>query len=108
MHRQSSGVDKVIPITEKSAFWYKQLQEKMKYQGFAPRALVMAVTKWLRYKRVGREVEIIPFSAFWLRSSLVSVLDLLSDTRLMEPRDVNHILVGVRIPPVSCCPDPCA
>ena len=34
----------------------------------------------------------IPFSAFWLRSSVVSVLiSLISDTRFIEPHDINLI-----------------
>jgi hypothetical protein len=37
----------------------------------------------------------IPFSAFWLRSSVVSVLiSLVSDTRLTEPHDINLISLG--------------
>jgi hypothetical protein len=37
----------------------------------------------------------IPFSAFWLRSSVVSVLiSLISDTRLIESHDVNLIFLG--------------
>ncbi len=37
----------------------------------------------------------IPFSAFWLRSSVVSVLiSLISDTRLIEPHDINLIFLG--------------
>ncbi|BBN15034.1 hypothetical protein Mp_6g16400 [Marchantia polymorpha subsp. ruderalis] len=34
----------------------------------------------------------IPFSAFWLRSSVVSVLiSLISDTRVIDPHDINLI-----------------
>jgi hypothetical protein len=37
----------------------------------------------------------IPFSAFWLRSSVVSVLiSLVSDTRLIESHDINLIFQG--------------
>jgi hypothetical protein len=37
----------------------------------------------------------IPFSAFWLRSSVVSVLiSLISDTRFIEPHDINLIFIG--------------
>ncbi len=37
----------------------------------------------------------IPFSAFWLRSSVVSVLiSLISDTRFIEPHDINLISFG--------------
>jgi hypothetical protein len=37
----------------------------------------------------------IPFSAFWLRPSVVSVLiSLISDTRFIEPHDINLIFVG--------------
>jgi hypothetical protein len=40
----------------------------------------------------------IPFSAFWLRSSVVSVLiSLVSDTRLIEPHDINLIFFGCRL-----------
>lgn len=43
----------------------------------------------------GREGRGIPFSAFWLRSSVVSVLiSLISDTRLIEPHDINLIYFG--------------
>jgi len=38
----------------------------------------------------------IPFSAFWLRSSVVSVLiSLISDRRFIEPHDINLIFVGL-------------
>ena len=38
---------------------------------------------------------LLPFSAFWLRSSVVSVLiSLISDTRLIEPHDINLIFIG--------------
>ena len=38
----------------------------------------------------------IPFSAFWLRSSVVSVLiSLISDTSFIEPHDINLIFVGL-------------
>jgi hypothetical protein len=37
----------------------------------------------------------IPFSAFWLRPSVVSVLiSLIFDTRFIEPHDINLIFVG--------------
>jgi hypothetical protein len=37
----------------------------------------------------------IPFSAFWLRSSVVSVLiSLISDTRVIDPHDINLIFLG--------------
>jgi hypothetical protein len=37
----------------------------------------------------------IPFSAFWLRSSVVSVLiSLISDTRLIESHDINQNFLG--------------
>jgi hypothetical protein len=49
-------------------------------------------------RAIGSEVEelrSIPFSAFWLRSSVVSVLiSLISDTRLIEPHDINLIFFG--------------
>ncbi|BBN15392.1 hypothetical protein MPTK1_6g19240 [Marchantia polymorpha subsp. ruderalis] len=53
----------------------------------------------------------IPFSAFWLRSSVVSVLiSLISDTRVIDPHDINLISftgvgpkgqLAVSDPPVS-------
>uniref|UniRef100_A0A7I4CHE3 Uncharacterized protein n=1 Tax=Physcomitrium patens TaxID=3218 RepID=A0A7I4CHE3_PHYPA len=44
---------------------------------------------------VGSHSRSIPFSAFWLRSSVVSVLiSLISDTRLIEPHDINLIFFG--------------
>ncbi len=47
------------------------------------------------YKAGGCECRSIPFSAFWLRSSVVSVLiSLISDTRLIEPHDINLIFLG--------------
>jgi len=47
------------------------------------------------YKPPGYNLEFIPFSAFWLRSSVVSVLiSLISDTRLIEPHDINLIFLG--------------
>ncbi|BBN00786.1 hypothetical protein MPTK1_2g02100 [Marchantia polymorpha subsp. ruderalis] len=40
----------------------------------------------------------IPFSAFWLRSSVVSVLiSLISDTRVIDPHDINLIYFRVRV-----------
>ncbi len=43
----------------------------------------------------GERERSIPFSAFWLRSSVVSVLiSLISDTRLIEPHDINLISFG--------------
>jgi hypothetical protein len=37
----------------------------------------------------------IPFSAFWLRSSVVSVLiSLISDTRVIDSHDINLIFLG--------------
>lgn len=39
--------------------------------------------------------ESIPFSAFWLRSSVVSVLiSLISDTWFIEPHDIKCIFLG--------------
>ncbi len=47
------------------------------------------------YKPGGCDRKFIPFSAFWLRSSVVSVLiSLISDTRLIEPHDMNLIFLG--------------
>jgi hypothetical protein len=46
-------------------------------------------------KRAGLERRGIPFSAFWLRSSVVSVLiSLISDTRVIDPHDINLIFLG--------------
>jgi hypothetical protein len=45
--------------------------------------------------RAGLERRGIPFSAFWLRSSVVSVLiSLISDTRVIDPHDINLIFLG--------------
>uniref|UniRef100_A0A7I4CHD2 Uncharacterized protein n=1 Tax=Physcomitrium patens TaxID=3218 RepID=A0A7I4CHD2_PHYPA len=45
----------------------------------------------------------IPFSAFWLRSSVVSVLiSLISDTRLIEPHDINLIFFGSDVYWLQC------
>ncbi|PTQ46818.1 hypothetical protein MARPO_0010s0188 [Marchantia polymorpha] len=42
--------------------------------------------------RVQTRARGIPFSAFWLRSSVVSVLiSLISDTRVIDPHDINLI-----------------
>jgi hypothetical protein len=47
------------------------------------------------YKPGGCNHCFIPFSASWLRSSVVSVLiSLISDTRLIEPHDINLIFLG--------------
>jgi hypothetical protein len=47
------------------------------------------------YKGKDGAIRGIPFSAFWLRSSVVSVLiSLISDTRLIESHDVNLIFQG--------------
>ncbi|KAL0325344.1 UNVERIFIED_CONTAM: hypothetical protein Sradi_5103700 [Sesamum radiatum] len=48
------------------------------------------------YKRLGSGTElIIPFSAFWLRSSVVSVLiSLISDTWTIGPHDIKLIFLG--------------
>ena len=50
--------------------------------------------------------EIIPFSAFWLRSSVVSVLiSLISDTWPIRPHDINLIcFMGVAPPRGSLLP----
>ena len=49
----------------------------------------------------------IPFSAFWLRSSVVSVLiSLISDTRDIVPHDINLIFQRVLVHAAACCPDP--
>jgi len=57
-----------------------------------------ALPQWGRGASIigaGWEVRSIPFSAFWLRSSVVSVLiSLISDTRLIEPHDINLIFLG--------------
>ena len=57
-------------------------------------------------KRTAGEGGSIPFSAFWLRSSVVSVLiSLISDTRGIAPLDVNLIFPRVRVHPPACCSD---
>ncbi len=59
--------------------------------------LVAARVPFVRrvYNPAGVMIEFIPFSAFWLRSSVVSVLiSLISDTRLIEPHDINLIFLG--------------
>jgi hypothetical protein len=57
-------------------------------------------------RRAGWGSSGIPFSAFWLRSSVVSVLiSLISDTRLIEPHDINLIFQRVQVHPAACCPD---
>ncbi|KAG8663230.1 hypothetical protein MANES_01G190050v8, partial [Manihot esculenta] len=44
--------------------------------------------------RVGGSGKIIPFSAFWLRSSVVSVLiSLISDTWAISPHDIKFIFL---------------
>jgi hypothetical protein len=46
----------------------------------------------------------IRFSAFWLRSSVVSVLiSLISDTRLIESHNINLIFDWVRAHWAACC-----
>jgi hypothetical protein len=50
---------------------------------------------WRDTRRKGEDWKSIPFSAFWLRSSVVSVLiGLISDTRLIEPHDIDLIFLG--------------
>jgi hypothetical protein len=45
----------------------------------------------------------IPFSAFWLRSSVVSVLiSLISDTWVIDPHDIKLIFLGGRFITVAC------
>ncbi len=52
-------------------------------------------TREIVYKPFRLNIKFIPFSAFWLRSSVVSVLiSLISDTRLIEPHDINLIFLG--------------
>ncbi len=47
------------------------------------------------YNQSENKPNFIPFSAFWLRSSVVSVLiSLISDMRLIEPHDINLIFLG--------------
>jgi hypothetical protein len=57
-------------------------------------------------RRAGQALSGIPFSAFWLRSSVVSVLiSLISDTRLIEPHDINLIFLGIQVHLAACCSD---
>ncbi|KAG8662847.1 hypothetical protein MANES_01G151801v8 [Manihot esculenta] len=45
----------------------------------------------------------IPFSAFWLRSSVVSVLiSLISDTWTISPHDIKLIFLGEGLITVAC------
>ncbi|TYH45719.1 hypothetical protein ES332_D11G284900v1 [Gossypium tomentosum] len=45
----------------------------------------------------------IPFSAFWLRSSVVSVLiSLISDTWANGPHDIKLIFLGGKLTTVAC------
>jgi hypothetical protein len=56
-----------------------------------------------RYKKERMQGSNIPFSAFWLRSSVVSVLiSLISDTRLIEPHDINLVFPRVRVHLAAC------
>ena len=56
----------------------------------------------MKWKRKGR---LIPFSAFWLRSSVVSVLiSLISDTWFIEPHDIKCIFFrGSAHSSAACC-----
>nr|GLL45174.1 hypothetical protein EUTSA_v10009901mg [Ipomoea trifida] len=58
------------------------------------------------YKRSGLlTFKSIPFSAFWLRSSVVSVLiSLISDTWAISPHDINSLFLGGRPIKAACCP----
>ncbi|KAL4193511.1 hypothetical protein AMTRI_Chr06g199890 [Amborella trichopoda] len=48
-------------------------------------------------------IQSIPFSAFWLRSSVVSVLiSLISDTWSIGPHDIKLIFQWGRASPVRC------
>ncbi|CAI0399080.1 unnamed protein product, partial [Linum tenue] len=50
-------------------------------------------------------VQIIPFSAFWLRSSVVSVLiSLISDTWANGPHDIKFIFLGGEGPLLELAP----
>jgi hypothetical protein len=61
----------------------------------------------VRIKREVQECKRIPFSAFWLRSSVVSVLiSLISDTRLIEPHDINLIFLECGAHRAACCQSP--
>ncbi|KAG6732239.1 hypothetical protein I3842_01G167100 [Carya illinoinensis] len=49
-------------------------------------------------------MKLIPFSAFWLRSSVVSVLiSLISDTWSIGPHDIKFIFVRGESITVACC-----
>ncbi|XP_043807031.1 uncharacterized protein LOC122721922 [Manihot esculenta] len=55
------------------------------------------------YKQKKKTVKIIPFSAFWLRSSVVSVLiSLISDTWVNGPLDIKVIFYGGGSATVAC------
>ncbi|BBN09126.1 hypothetical protein MPTK1_4g17340 [Marchantia polymorpha subsp. ruderalis] len=69
---------------------------------FMSRVSQLGKIKKLRFRRADSPYRIIkfhdkrsktiPFSAFWLRSSVVYVLiSLISDTRVIDPHDINHI-----------------
>ncbi|KAG4109591.1 hypothetical protein ERO13_1Z049332v2, partial [Gossypium hirsutum] len=47
--------------------------------------------------------KLIPFSAFWLRSSVVSVLiSLISDTWIIDPHDIKSIFLGGSSLTIAC------
>ena len=63
---------------------------------YIPHALISKITE-REDNRKGAELKekSIPFSAFWLRSSVVSVLiSLISDTWFIEPHDIKCIFLG--------------
>ncbi|KAJ4728770.1 Protein kinase superfamily protein [Melia azedarach] len=61
----------------------------------------------MRGTDVEARVRSIPFSAFWLRSSVVSVLiSLISDTWDIVPHDIKFIFLGGGSITVACCWDP--
>jgi len=77
---------------------HKSKQEKNRPAGRrASKSLLSHINAphWGIYKLDQSSLTYISFSAFWLRSSVVSVLIcLISDMRLIEPHDINLIFLG--------------
>ncbi|KAJ0113091.1 hypothetical protein Patl1_01203 [Pistacia atlantica] len=67
----------------------------MRYGGCGYKCLVLnGIEDWKQF---------IPFSAFWLRSSVVSVLiSLISDTWDIVPHDIKLISLGTGLITVAC------
>jgi hypothetical protein len=92
--QQRSGTDIVIVDESPAAF----SSEAGRLHGdllMCPIGTVSSAVQRRDTRKGGMEGRSIPFSAFWLRSSVVSVLiSLISDTRLIEPHDINLIFFG--------------